>query len=125
MATQPPSLFAVARNSFRVLWKASRELFHEVTGTLFFLIAVSTVKNDPRTILRAKRITIPPKNKTTIVIGSMFALLSPLREEVRTIIYLKKLTLASTEIEERNKPAIYGSCRAAIWDRSRLRDRPE
>lgn len=45
MATQPPSIFAVARNSVRVLWKASRELFHEVTGTLFFLIAVSTIQS--------------------------------------------------------------------------------
>ena len=25
---------------FRVLWRAARELFHEVTGTLFFLIAL-------------------------------------------------------------------------------------
>jgi len=44
VATQPLSIFAAARNFFRVLWKASRELFHEVTGTLFFLIAVSVIQ---------------------------------------------------------------------------------
>jgi hypothetical protein len=26
---------------FRVLWKAARELFHEITGTVFFLMALS------------------------------------------------------------------------------------
>ena len=41
-------IFAAARNSFRVLWKAARELFHEVTGTLFFLIAASTIQSDWR-----------------------------------------------------------------------------
>lgn len=39
------SLFAAARNFFRVLWKAARELFHEVTGTLFFLIALSAIQS--------------------------------------------------------------------------------
>ena len=39
------SLFAAARNFFRVLWKAARELFHEVTGTLFFLIALSALQS--------------------------------------------------------------------------------
>jgi hypothetical protein len=29
----------------RVLWRAARELFHEVTGTLFFLIAVSAIQS--------------------------------------------------------------------------------
>jgi uncharacterized membrane protein len=38
-------LFAAARNFFRVLWKAARELFHEVTGTLFFLIALSAIQS--------------------------------------------------------------------------------
>ena len=45
MATQPLSIFAAARNFFRVLWRAARELFHEVTGTLFFLIAVSAIQS--------------------------------------------------------------------------------
>ena len=34
-------MFATMRHSLRVLWRAARELFHEVTGTLFFLIAAS------------------------------------------------------------------------------------
>jgi hypothetical protein len=39
------TLFAGARHFFRVLWKAARELFHEVTGTLFFLIAASSIQS--------------------------------------------------------------------------------
>jgi hypothetical protein len=38
-------LFAAARHFFRVLWRAARELFHEVTGTLFFLIALSALQS--------------------------------------------------------------------------------
>jgi hypothetical protein len=38
-------LFAAARHFFRVLWKAARELFHEVTGTVFFLIALSGIQS--------------------------------------------------------------------------------
>ena len=45
MATQPIGLFAAARILIRVLWKAARELFHEVTGTLFFLIALSGIQS--------------------------------------------------------------------------------
>ncbi len=45
MATQPIGLFAAARHFFRVLWKAARELFHEVTGTIFFLIALSGIQS--------------------------------------------------------------------------------
>jgi hypothetical protein len=45
VATQAPGIFAVARNTFRVLWRAARELFHEVTGTLFFLIAASAIQS--------------------------------------------------------------------------------
>ena len=33
------------RHSLRVLWRAARELFHEVTGTLFFLIALSAMQS--------------------------------------------------------------------------------
>jgi hypothetical protein len=29
----------------RVLWRAARELFHEVTGALFFLIALSAIQS--------------------------------------------------------------------------------
>ena len=29
----------------RVIWRATRELFHEVTGTLFFVIAVSALQS--------------------------------------------------------------------------------
>ncbi len=38
-------LFATMRHSLRVLWRAARELFHEVTGTLFFLIAASAIQS--------------------------------------------------------------------------------
>ena len=38
-------MFAGVRHSLRVLWKAARELFHEVTGTLFFLIALSGIQS--------------------------------------------------------------------------------
>ena len=38
-------LFAAVRHFFRVLWKAARELFHEVTGMLFFLIALSGIQS--------------------------------------------------------------------------------
>ena len=44
MAAQPISIFAAIRNFLRVLWRAARELFHEVTGTLFFLIAASAIQ---------------------------------------------------------------------------------
>jgi hypothetical protein len=45
VATQPIGLFATIRHSLRVLWRAARELFHEVTGTRFFLIAVSALQS--------------------------------------------------------------------------------
>ena len=38
-------LFGALRHSLRVLWRAARELFHEVTGTLFFLIALSSTQS--------------------------------------------------------------------------------
>jgi hypothetical protein len=38
-------MFAGIRNFLRVLWRAARELFHEVTGTLFFLIAISAIQS--------------------------------------------------------------------------------
>jgi len=38
-------LFATVRHSLRVLWRAARELFHEVTGALFFIIALSAVQS--------------------------------------------------------------------------------
>ena len=37
-------LFATVRHSLRVLWKAARELFHEVTGAVFFILAVAAVQ---------------------------------------------------------------------------------
>jgi hypothetical protein len=45
VATQPVSIFAAVWNFLRVLWRVTRELFHEVTGTLFFLIAVSAIQS--------------------------------------------------------------------------------
>ena len=38
-------IFAAARNFWRVLWRAARELFYEVTGALFFVIAVSALQS--------------------------------------------------------------------------------
>jgi hypothetical protein len=37
-----------ARGFFRALWRATRELFHEITGTLFFLIAISAIQSGIR-----------------------------------------------------------------------------
>jgi hypothetical protein len=48
VATQPIGIFGAVRNSLRVLWRAARELFHEVTGTLFFLIALSATQSAVR-----------------------------------------------------------------------------
>lgn len=45
MSSQPIGIFGALRNSLRVLWRAARELFHEVTGALFFLIAISAVQS--------------------------------------------------------------------------------
>jgi hypothetical protein len=38
-------MFAAARQFLRVLWRAARQLFHETTGTLFFLIAVAALQS--------------------------------------------------------------------------------
>jgi hypothetical protein len=45
VATQSKGLFATIRHFMRALWRAARELFHEVTGTLFFVIAVSALSS--------------------------------------------------------------------------------
>jgi hypothetical protein len=37
-------LFATMRHTFRVLWRAARELFHEVTGAVFFILAVAALQ---------------------------------------------------------------------------------
>jgi hypothetical protein len=37
-------LFATVRHSIRVLWRAARELFHEVTGAVFFILAVAALQ---------------------------------------------------------------------------------
>jgi hypothetical protein len=37
-------LFATVRHSLRVLWKAARELFHEVTGAVFLILAVAALQ---------------------------------------------------------------------------------
>ncbi len=37
-------LFATLRHSLRVLWRATRELFHEVTGALFFVLALAALQ---------------------------------------------------------------------------------
>jgi hypothetical protein len=45
VATQPIGFFAAARNFLGVLWRVTRELFHEVTGALFFVVAVSALSS--------------------------------------------------------------------------------
>jgi hypothetical protein len=37
-------LFATVRHSIRILWRAARELFHEVTGTVFFILALAALQ---------------------------------------------------------------------------------
>jgi hypothetical protein len=37
-------LFATVRHSIRILWRAARELFHEVTGAVFFILAVAALQ---------------------------------------------------------------------------------
>jgi hypothetical protein len=37
-------LFATVRHSIRVLWRAARELFHEVTGAMFFILALAAIQ---------------------------------------------------------------------------------
>ena len=44
MATQPMGLFATVRHTLRVLWRAARELFHEVTGAVFFVLALAALQ---------------------------------------------------------------------------------
>jgi hypothetical protein len=44
MATRPLGLFATMRHSFRIVWRITRELFHEVTGFLFFVLSVAALQ---------------------------------------------------------------------------------
>jgi hypothetical protein len=37
-------LFAAARQFLRVLWRAARELFHEVTGAVFLVLALAALQ---------------------------------------------------------------------------------
>lgn len=48
MAMQRMGLFATARNSLRVLWRVARELFHEVTGAVFFGLALAALQSSWR-----------------------------------------------------------------------------
>lgn len=61
-------MFGVARNSFRVLWRAGRQLFHEATGTLFFLIAVSAIESSWRAWHRGA-------GQLLIAVGAAYAIL--------------------------------------------------
>lgn len=61
-------MFGVARNSFSVLWRAGRQLFHEATGTLFFLIAASAVESSWRAWQRGA-------GQLMIVVGGVYAIL--------------------------------------------------
>lgn len=38
-------LFATVRHSLRVLWRAARELFHEVTGAMFLILAFAALQS--------------------------------------------------------------------------------
>jgi hypothetical protein len=38
-------LFATVLHSLRILWRAARELFHEVTGALFFILALAAAQS--------------------------------------------------------------------------------
>jgi hypothetical protein len=42
-------LFATVRHSIRILWRAARELFHEVTGAVFFILALAALQSAWRT----------------------------------------------------------------------------
>jgi hypothetical protein len=44
VANQRIGLFAGARHFFRVLWRAARELFHEVTGAVFLILALAALQ---------------------------------------------------------------------------------
>ena len=48
MATQRVGLFAATRNSLRILWRLTRELFHEVTGAVFFVLAIAAIQSSWR-----------------------------------------------------------------------------
>jgi hypothetical protein len=37
-------LYATVRHSFRIAWRAAREVFHEVTGVLFFVLALAAAQ---------------------------------------------------------------------------------
>jgi uncharacterized membrane protein YraQ (UPF0718 family) len=45
VTTQRMGLFATVRHSFRILWRAARELFHEVAGALFFVLALAALQS--------------------------------------------------------------------------------
>jgi hypothetical protein len=40
-----PNLLVLIWNSLRVIWRAVRELFHEVTGALFFILAFAAINS--------------------------------------------------------------------------------
>lgn len=44
MPAQRIGLFAAARQFLRVLWRAARELFHEVTGAVFLVLALAALQ---------------------------------------------------------------------------------
>jgi hypothetical protein len=44
MAMQRMGLLATVKHSLRIIWRAARELFHEVTGAVFFILAVAALQ---------------------------------------------------------------------------------
>ena len=69
-------LFATMRHSLRVLWRAARELFHEVTGTLFFMIAVSSLNSAWRAWHRGARQWLVGVSAGFAVLMIMFGVMS-------------------------------------------------
>ena len=44
MAMRRTGLFAGVKHFLRVLWRLARELFHEVTGAVFFILALAALQ---------------------------------------------------------------------------------
>ena len=68
MATQPITIWDLVRNFLRALWRAIRQVFHETTGTMFFLIALWALNSSWRAWNRGAA-------QWTIVFGAGYALL--------------------------------------------------
>jgi hypothetical protein len=70
------SLFATVRHSLRVLWRAARELFHEVTGAVFFILALSATQSAWRAWQRGAAHWLVGMSAGYAVLMVLFGLLS-------------------------------------------------